>query len=356
MRFRVPAILTVALLINAVVLCAGERPTVSVMPDKVLYAPGETAKFDVTVVNGTKESIKGVLEVKVIWEMDDTATVMKETIELAPGGKKTIPAEWKTSDVLGCEVRADLQTARTSSPRLRNISTCVKPGTFSAWASTSSFRILSHFRTSHSSPLFRRVWPACAWPTGTWWNISAWAFDSYAGLAPQQDEWVSMYWESKTAIRKAIEEEHKYGMKALSYAISIPISSPGEELMRRHPDWFFYRENGQFWGDGIDVRKLDFYRHPDVRGADPFYGGALWTFLNFSLKGPLRFGISNSSTAKKCSTGTACGFDGHFIMWTPACPGARDITGKPVVCGEKTDAINRANTDYTKQGNIRCIS
>ena len=45
------------------------------MPDKILYEPGETAKFDVTVYNGTKESVKGVLEVKVIWEMDESVKV-----------------------------------------------------------------------------------------------------------------------------------------------------------------------------------------------------------------------------------------------------------------------------------------
>ena len=96
------------LFFGTVLLNAQEKPTVSVMPDKILYAPGETAKFDVTVVNGTKESVKGVLEVKVIWEMDETAIVGKENIELAPGDKKIISATWKTADVLGCEVRADL--------------------------------------------------------------------------------------------------------------------------------------------------------------------------------------------------------------------------------------------------------
>ena len=75
---------------------------------RFLYAPGETAKFDVTMSNRTKESVKGVHGSEGYLGDGRLRKYQKEPVEVAPGGKKTISAEWKTADVLGCEVRADL--------------------------------------------------------------------------------------------------------------------------------------------------------------------------------------------------------------------------------------------------------
>ena len=102
--------------------------------------PGETAKFEVTVANGTKARVKGDLQVKVLWEMEDFETVKEETVTLAPGEKRTITAEWRTSDVLGCEVRAELRDGQSLIARGRSISTSARPKTHSGWASTPGIR------------------------------------------------------------------------------------------------------------------------------------------------------------------------------------------------------------------------
>ena len=82
--------------------------------------------------------------------------------------------------------------------------------------------------------------------------------DYYTDLAPQEDVWCNSYWESKAALQKAVEEEHKYGMKALIYEASVATSRHGAELQKRHPEWFLYKENGQLCGEGGDVSKLGF--------------------------------------------------------------------------------------------------
>ena len=339
-------------------MSAQKKPTVAVMPDKLLYAPGENAQFNVTVVNGTRARFQGVLDVKVIWEMDDSVKVKEESIELSPGEKKVIGAGWKTADVLGCEVRAELTDGKKA------IATAAEY--FNVCPTKDMQRVGIHVEypdlcTYPDKEYLATIPQKVASLRLAYGNIVehfGWAWDSYAGQAPHQEEWEGCYWGSKTATRKAIEEEHKHGLKALSYAVSCPTSTPSEELTRSHPDWFFYREDGQLWSGGaVDVRKLDFYRRPDRRGAAAFYGGALWTFPNFSLKGPLEFGVQQLIESKRMFHWDGVRFDGHFVMWNAeictggpiVCPGARDSTGKVVVSGEKANAITRANTEYTRR-------
>ena len=184
-----------------------------------------------------------------------------------------------------------------------------------------------------------------------------WNPDCFADNAPQDDVWVSGYWQSKVAIQKAVAEEHKHGQKALEYVISLVYNLPGEELLRPS-GWFLHGENGQLWSNDCDIRKLDSQRNPDRRAGIYFaLGTPLSVFPNFSLKEPLEYGVQQLIASKKMFHWDGVRFDGHFIMWNTevcpggpcVCPGARDSTGKVVISGEKANAITRANTEYTRR-------
>jgi hypothetical protein len=352
MRTKTWLIITGLTLSGLGFLNAQEKPTVSVMPDKVLYAPGETAKFAVTVSNGTPASVQGTLAVKVLWEMEDCAKIKEEAVTLAPGEKKTTAAEWKTSDVLGCEVRADLTDDRkVIAVGAEYFNVCQAKDVQRVGIHSEHFGLFTYSDKSFLDAIpgivadLRRAYVNLMENTG-------WAPDNYADLAPQRDEWASGYWQSKTAILKMIAEEHKHGMKSYAYVISVGNSWPGLQLLQRHPEWFFYQENGQLWSEG-DVRKQDFQRDPDLR-AGPNYDGLGWAlgaFPNFALKETLEYGVQQLIASKKMFDWDGVRFDGHFLMWNSlgVCPGARDLTGKMVVTGKEAEAITRSNTDYTRR-------
>ena len=144
---------------------AQEKPTVSVMPDKILYAPGETAKFDVTVANGTKAGVKGELQVKVLWEMEDSEKIKEEAVSWRLARREPSPPTGKLPTCWDARSRGAERRSETLSPRPRSISTSARPKTRSGWASTPGIRgsLLGPGRII--STRFHRWWRICVGPT-----------------------------------------------------------------------------------------------------------------------------------------------------------------------------------------------
>ncbi|HEY3418698.1 MAG TPA: hypothetical protein VGM23_17625 [Armatimonadota bacterium] len=348
MRYTLFALLAGAMLCLGVSAAAQSKLTVTVWPDKLLYDVGETAKIDVTVTNTGQQPVKGQLTTRVIWEMEDTQTLLQQPVEVQPGEKKVVTATWKTVEVLGCEARADFridgQTPVTGS---EYFNVCrgkdVQRVGIHVGYDLFTYADKAYLDAIPGKIMERRK---------NYCNIIehfAWAPDSYSKLAPDEDFWYSNngYWESKTAIRKEIEEGHKQGMKMLTYEISFAPAAPSAELMRRHPDWFFYQDNGKPWPGEIDVQGIDNQRKADLRA--PYRTGSLWIPPSFALKEPLDYGIQQLIASKKMFGWDGVRFDGHFIMWSDLCKGARDVTGKYIVSGKEAEKITRANTAYTKK-------
>ncbi len=177
--------------------------TVAVMPDKVLYAPGEIAQFAVTVTNGTNASVQGVLEVRVIWEMDDSVKVKEESLALSPGETKVIHAAWPTADVLGCEVRAELVDGKQSIAAAADyFNVCPakemqRVGIHVGYPDLATFPEQNYLDTIPARVASLRLAYA---------NLVehfGWCPDMFTDLAPERDEWPS-YWQSKKALRAAI--------------------------------------------------------------------------------------------------------------------------------------------------------
>lgn len=336
-------------------LNAQEKLTVSVKPDKILYAPGETAQFKVTVCNEMKESVNGVLEVKVIWEMDDSVKVYETAINLSSGEKRVISAAWKTVNVLGCEVRVNLRNDKEIlATAAEYFNVCKTRDVQRVGIHVGYPNAFTYPDKSYLDTIPGIVSNMCLAYANLMEHFS-WAPDSYADLTPDSDEWTSTYFQSKTAILKAIEEEHKHGMKSYTYVISLGSGRPGLQLMQHHPEWFFYRENGQLYLSELDVKALDYSRNPDRRA--PFLQNTVFITPNFAIPGPLEYGVRQIIDSTRMFNWDGVRFDGHFVMWNTElfpggpviCPNARDNTGKVVVSGEKARAIIRANTDYTRK-------
>jgi hypothetical protein len=327
-----PVILVLA--ITAATVClAADRFTVSPWPDKVLYDPGETATFQVTVKNASGQAFTGKLGVRVLWEMEDTKALAEAPLTLADGETKSVTAQWPNlPEVLGCEVRADLLDA-SGKP--------VATGSeyFNVCRAKDSCRVGIHAVTlgliTTSDPAYLATIPnAILWARQSYVNIGEHFLSKSAvlDLAPDVDECMGGdYWNSVTAIRTAIEESHKYGMKNVVYTTSYSTHGLADlDIPMQHPEWLAYNEYGQPEGASVNILQEDKERMPIFRQLvqpGPF-NSANFNWLNQKL---LDWHIDSLIANHKLVGMDGVRYDGHpGAIW-----GKYDINGKPLPTGEE---------------------
>lgn len=325
---------------------SANRIEIQVRPDKILYSPGEIAKFKIEIENDG-ESFTGNLRVFVIWEIEDNEKIFDKELEILKG-KNKLEAKWETKEVLGCEVRVELMQKGEIIGIARDY--------FNVCRSEDALRVGIHveYPTLHtfSDESYLKKIPEYIYSLrdgyGNIMEVFGWCPDNFAELAPERDVWVSAYWQSKVALKKIIEECHKYGMKVLHYAAGYTWCRPGAEILRKHPEWGVYRATGQpYWGGTLDVRKLDWEKNPERMSGETFMGGgAQGGPINFTLKEPLDYGINQLIESKKMFGWDGVRFDGHYVVWTKD---AYDIYGKPAPPPDEAIKITAKNTEYTKR-------
>lgn len=323
-----------ALILAATSLCWAAEPfTVSPWPDKLRYDPGETATFTVAVKNASGQPFAGRLNVRVIWEMDDTKPLTETPVALADGESKALVAQWaNVPEVLGCEVRADLLDAAGKQ---------VATGSeyFNVCRAKDACRVGIHSVTlgliTTSDPEFLANIPnAIAWERKSYVNIGEHflAASAVLDLAPEVDEMHGGdYWNSVTAIRTAVAESHKYGMMNVVYTTSYSTHGLADlEIPMRHPEWLAYNEYGQPDGASVLVLQEDKRRAPLWRKQDnpgPF-NSANFNWLNRTL---LDFHIDSLIANHRLVGMDGVRYDGHpGTIW-----GKYDINGKPLPTGEE---------------------
>ena len=326
----------VAIVLGAVLLAgpvvAAENFTVSPRPDKVLYDPGETATFQVSVANHSGQAFAGKLAVRVVWEMEDTRALGETPLALADGETKVVTAQWaKLPEVLGCEVRADL---------LDGAGQAVASGSeyFNVCRAKDTCRVGIHAVTlglvSTSDPAYLATIPDSILTARRGYvNIGEHFLSksSVLDLAPDVDEVMGGdYWNSVTAVRAAINESRKYGIKNVVYTTSYSTHGLADlDLSMRHPEWLAYDANGQPADAAVEVLSEDKERTPVLRkqvSPGPF-NSSEFDWLNQKL---LDWHIDSLIANHKLVGMDGVRYDGHpGTQW-----GKYDVTGKPLPTGE----------------------
>ena len=325
--------------------------TLSASSDKVLYAPGDIARLSVTTANSGKESFQGSISVRINREMDENEKVAEQPLNLAAGQTQQLEFAWKTRDVLGCEVRADLvaggQTVATSSDF------------FNVCPQREIMRVSLHGEYpdlfTYDTPDYLASIPAKVRALReAYCNVMeffAWCPDNFANLAPAEETWANSFYESKTALQRAVAAGHALGVKSLHYAAGYTWSRPGYDLVRTNPEFAVYDAKGRpLAGGTLDVRSADFGAAPDLR-AGYAVAGACWqgAFFNFARRDTVDWGIRQLIASKRMFGWDGVRFDGHFVVPTAYASGVLDLDGQPLPTGDEAEKITAANTLYTKQ-------
>ena len=241
--------------------------SVVVLPDKLLYEPGETASIEVALKNNSATPFEGKLRVQVIWEMEDTKLLLEQSVKLGINATNVITAKWeKVPEVLGCEAKAELVGAdgKVMASAGEYFNVCrhldmLRVGIHAVGIGLASFskpEFLDKIRKIIMPDKKRNYINICEYFIGKShvWN-----------LAPQEDEYMGgAYWESNTAVKTALEEGHRYGMIGMAYVTCVTTHGLDDlEVSLRHPEWLAYDKLGQPENVGVDVRGEDRARAPE---------------------------------------------------------------------------------------------
>ena len=305
--------------------------SVSALPDKILYDPGETAKIEVTVKNESGAAFEGKLVVSVTWEMEDTKVLLDKPVKLGVGETNVMEVKWeKIPEVLGCEARAELKNGTGE---------CVATGShyFNVCRHLDMLRVGIHGHglglMSYSKPEFlegiRKSKPKVRY---SYINIGEYFIGKSHvwNLAPEEDEYPGgAYWESNTGVKTAIEEGHKIGQQSVAYVTSYTTHGLDDlEVSLQHPEWLAFDKGGHPMAS-VSVKREDFLRNPTY-GMIPSPGPFNSAVINWMDQEALDYHINQLIANHKLVGMDGVRYDGEpGSQW-----GDLDIEGKPFPSGE----------------------
>ncbi|MCG2661098.1 MAG: hypothetical protein L6437_12745, partial [Kiritimatiellae bacterium] len=189
-------------------------------PDKLLYEPGETATIEVTLKNSSTAPFEGKLRVQVIWEIEDTKLLLEQPVKLGVNETNVITAKWeKVPEVLGCEAKAELVGAdgKVMASAGEYFNVCRHLDMLRVGIHSTGIGLMTYSKPEFLDQIRKKMIPAkkrnyiniCEYFIG---KSHVWS------LAPEEDEYPGgAYWESNTAVKTALEEGHRYGIKGVAY-------------------------------------------------------------------------------------------------------------------------------------------
>ena len=302
------------------------------LPDKLVYEPGETAAFTITLENRSKVAFEGKLVVKAIWNMEDTKSLLEQNMRIESGVTNVVNVKWKgVPEVLGCEVRVDLvgDGGKESATASEYFNVC---------RHMDRLRIGIHGHGvgafTYSSPAWleliskRKVLTAFKY----YINIGEYLIgkSDVWDLAPKEDEYLGSSWRSKTGLQKAIEVGHKYGECAVVYVASY--GGPGLadlEVSLQNPEWLASNEYGQPDSCAADPEAEDKLR--DQKPGMSRYGCLMGVNFNWMNKEALDYHVDQLIKNQRMFAVDGVRYDGEpGIAW-----GKMDIESKPFPVGKE---------------------
>lgn len=311
-----------SLRVAAVELQALEVTPVSisrVWPGKLLARLNSDQTFTVSLHNltdGPQANLRLSLELQA--ELDTRLPLGEQEVSLAPYESKEIVFPWNTGErEYGYEVLATLTDAQ--GVVMTRASDC--------FAVTDSYYKLRLGFCGNPSLLDAASIPGTALQSrlgyANYYEMYGWSPGAFAELYPRERFWssgqVSEWVYDRDNLKLWLSELHSHGMASFAYDISLYNGWPGQELMRKHPEWCSFTAQGR--PDG-NVDTALWQSRENAYGTDappvrtPFRGempnsGSVWP-ANDEL---MEYEANEIAMIHKELGFDAVRWDGHPIIW-----------------------------------------
>lgn len=207
---------------------------ISVKPNKIVYADGESGTARVRLVNPLPGAQTVLLRATLLWDLEESKPLAERTVQVPAQGEATATVEWpRTESRWGHELRVEAVVDGRTVDVGRQFF-----GVHSDWMD------LVIVANEHAWNV------GDEWPFITYTNLQhwfAWAPGDYVDNAPAYDEWWSGqtgYHMKKKDIQAAIQKCHAAGVHCTFYNNSFSNGAAGVEWARRHPEWVCRKRDG----------------------------------------------------------------------------------------------------------------
>lgn len=214
---------------------------------KIIYEPGEKIEAVVKIKNNTKEKKEVILKLWIESEIDEKTKDIVEKVELLPGEEKILNISFpyrlkKYGHAIVGQIILNNQILKTCEDYFNicdnywNVA-LIAPCGFIWQQFDNKFNPKEDFNWVND---MIKKWRK-EYYNG--FEKFFWAEDDFLGLTPEREMWWSgqaRYLETKKGLKKLIEEGHKNGMKAITYAKCTGGGPYGVEMARKHPEWVWH--------------------------------------------------------------------------------------------------------------------
>ena len=228
-----------------------------IWPDKIHYYPEEKAKLEIDVASVSEAPSKGTLVVNLIREIDQSKALLREPIDLGPGGKVTKTFAIETDEEYGYEIQAtvtaDGQAEGHSLGDYFSVSKNLFEVALQGWGRVGVMNDQESMRELLTMPqeeLEALATNGALAARRRYYNMIeyfSWAPDDFFNLSPEKDVWWSgtmTYIKVKRDIKTDIRVLQTHGIKVLSYAQPGPAGIDTVKELRINPEFFAYYGNG----------------------------------------------------------------------------------------------------------------
>ena len=230
-------------------IAAADLEVARVWPEKLLYAPGESAKITVTLTNKATTAQRAQLSVALVTELADEDGLFLGDVEVEGGMTREIVVSLPLKKEFGHEAIARLERDGVSFSLAREFFTVTDHAPLvSQYAFGSVMAFTDNEIRERTIPIYRNNYITMA-------EIWMWSPSSFCDFAPESDSW----WgnerytpQTRSALETYIEEAHKHGIKLLTYINHGFWGAHAWEILREHPEVAKYLGNGQ-WYARFDV-------------------------------------------------------------------------------------------------------
>lgn len=330
---------------------AGEKPELlrlTLQSDKVLYCTDEKIMGTLIILNTSREELKVLLRAWLEAEINERSNLREKRFELRPDERATWYVSWKASTLgkygyalvgealLDDEVIARAEDYFNVCDNYWNVALIAAGGFL--WQQYENFKPKKDFHwVRETIKKWRREYY-------NGFEKFFWAPDDFIELAPDQDIWWSgqaRYLETKAGLKALIEEAHRNGMRAITYAKRTGGGPTGAEIARRHPEWVWHNE-GRL-AISMKVKKL----HRWNITAKKHWGG--WVPVNWNMNDPkvVLMGIKELADSTKMFGWDGARWDGNFDVRAEV----YDLEGNLIekLTPDEVDSRNAENMRWAKR-------
>jgi len=268
-------------------LAYGGTPRLVVEADCVTYRPGQTVQFTLRLANPDGSPLSGTIRLEVVGELDATASVHSESVELQAGENTVRKMQWQVpaEALWGYMAQAFWEDGDGQELVSGQVFFAVgEPWKVGHWSSFSSMGTLS------PREIKRQVMGiAHRWHIGAF-DYFSWQPSGWETMAPELSHWntgQNVSPEDKSTLQEMIRQAHVNGMQVYSYLQGSSWGLPGLEWIRAHPELWNLDEQGRIFPSRLIFNgyTLDQLRG-GVRGGK--YARAVWAGSGIIWGPPVR--------------------------------------------------------------------